>query len=690
MHDRTTIRVRLFVLAALVAVGLSTVGGIAVLQGLGAEAAMAAVTGRDLDLLVDLQTLYGNGLQSGQATRNVMLAGGADEKGKSNFRDADAGFVAALERARRTAPAAMQDRLARVADLWARDDALKHEVMDLAAGGRRDEAVDLLRKKETPVWRDARAIILELCGDQRASFTATRQRALGDLHRGRWMLLATFGAALLASLLLATLIIRGVQRVLDAMISQARLLCDAVRRGALEVRADLAAVSAEFRPVLVGMNATIEAFTAPLQVTAEHVHQIANGESPSRITTEYQGDFNRIKQSLNQLIDVVESRGEDLRRLLDAAKVGRLDARVDERKYLGNNAALMRSLNELLDAIAQPVSEVRGMAERLADRDLGARMTGQYAGEFGRMKDALNATGEGLQRAMSQVSRSVAQVSSAAGQIASSSQAVASGASEQASSLEETASSLESLAGMTGHAADNAQQAAALAAAAKGAATEGSTAMERMTQDMAKIKASAEGTSQIIKDINEIAFQTNLLALNAAVEAARAGEAGRGFAVVAEEVRSLATRSKEAASKTEELIRQSVTVAGEGTATASQVGVKLSQIVVSVTKVSEIVAEISAAAKEQAAGIEQVNQAMAQVNTVTQQNAASSEESSSAAVELNGQAEDLSKLVGTFRLGGEAQPEGVAPAGGAPAAAPWSPVAETTARTHGRPSATRG
>ena len=102
--------------------------------------------------------------------------------------------------------------------------------------------------------------------------------------------------------------------------------------------------------------------------------------------------------------------------------------------------------------------------------------------------------------------------------------------------------------------------------------------MEQMTGAMAKIRASAEGTSEIIKDINEIAFQTNLLALNAAVEAARAGEAGRGFAVVAEEVRSLALRAKEAASKTEELIRESVKQAGEGELTARHVDGKLGEI----------------------------------------------------------------------------------------------------------------
>jgi methyl-accepting chemotaxis protein len=285
-------------------------------------------------------------------------------------------------------------------------------------------------------------------------------------------------------------------------------------------------------------------------------------------------------------------------------------------------------------------------------------MLGNYQGDHAKIKNAVNATGESLHDALQKVAVAVDQVSAAAGQIASSSQAVSEGASQQASTLEETASSLETMSTMVKRSAENAMQANGLAQTAKAAAVGGAASMDEMTGAMGKIRASAEGTSQIIKEINEIAFQTNLLALNAAVEAARAGEAGRGFAVVAEEVRSLALRSKEAALKTEELIKESVHQAAEGEVRSKQVNSQLGEIVGGIGKVTDIVGEITASAKEQACGIDQLNKAAADVNKVTQQNAANSEESSAAAEELSSQSEELAAMVGEFKLSNQAKAAG--------------------------------
>ncbi len=474
-----------------------------------------------------------------------------------------------------------------------------------------------------------------------------------DIIRSRVTLLVAVALLVLAiGVVMGGMAVREVERGIGALVRDSKALGAAVAHGELDHRAAPEALPGEFAPIARAMNETMDAFVAPLRVTAGFIDAIARGELPPRVTKDAQGEFGQLKNSLNALVDLVETRGRDLDMLIAGAIEGRLDTRADPSKYQGGNAKIIQGMNQLLDVVVKPITEATAVLEELAGRNLRTRVKGDYQGDYAKLKEALNATAEALHDAMSQVAQTVDQVSSASAQIASSSQAVASGASEQASSLEETSSGMESMLSMTKQSADNAQQASALAATARGAATEGSAAMEQMTGAMGKIKASAEGTSQIIKTINEIAFQTNLLALNAAVEAARAGEAGRGFAVVAEEVRSLALRSKDAANKTEELIRQSVKEAGEGEVTAKHVNVKLSEIVASVSKVTDIVAEIAAAAKEQAAGIDQVNQAMAQMNSVTQQNAASSEESSSAAAELSGQSEQLAAMVGTFQLEG--------------------------------------
>jgi methyl-accepting chemotaxis protein len=336
--------------------------------------------------------------------------------------------------------------------------------------------------------------------------------------------------------------------------------------------------------------------------------------------------------------------------LAQAATAGRLSERADLTDVAPEFRPVLEGVNHTLDAVLAPVDEANQVLEQLSQRDLRARMHGQYAGDHAKLKTSINATASTLHDTMAQVSSAAEQVSAAAGQIASSSQSVADGASSQASALEETSSSLESMSAMSRRNLESAEQANLLVQAAKAAASGGSEVVGHMTASMGKIRASAEATSQIIKDINEIAFQTNLLALNAAVEAARAGEAGRGFAVVAEEVRSLALRSKEAATKTEDLIRESVRQAGEGEGTANEVSRKLTEILTGVTKVSEIVGEISSSTKEQTAGVGQITQAVASMNSVTQQNAANSEESSSAAAELSSQSEELAAMVGAFHL----------------------------------------
>ncbi len=457
---------------------------------------------------------------------------------------------------------------------------------------------------------------------------------------------------------------------INLLVADAEALAQAGVEGRLSARADAGRHQGHFRKVVDGMNRTLDAVIGPLEVAARHVDELSRGRVPPPIEAVHRGDFEALARNLNTCAAAIGRLVTDVDGLVQEAVGGRLSARADAARHEGDYRRIVLGVNATLDAVVAPVEEAARVLERLAARDLRVRVEGSYRGDHARLQQSVNGTAQALDDAMAQVAEAVEQVSSAATQIAASSQAVAAGASEQASALQQTGGSIEAVSAITRQAAASAEAARELAHAARDAAAGGVSAVEELRGAMAQIAASAEATSQILKDIDAIAFQTNLLALNAAVEAARAGDAGRGFAVVAEEVRSLALRAKEASSRTEALVQESVRQAAGGEATSRQVAGRLGEIAGGVDKVTAIVGEIAGSAQEQAAGIEQVVRAVAEMDKVTQQNAASAEESSSAASELSGQSEELAAMVGAFRVdrrghGGGALPSPARPAVGA-------------------------
>lgn len=424
--------------------------------------------------------------------------------------------------------------------------------------------------------------------------------------------------------------------------------------GSFEVITDLSAIKIAQRKATKIANyqeGEVNRMAKNLKAISEGIlncdFDLAPGDSD---THEIRQKFEGLSLSLHQSVQAIQGLARDVQDLAKQAVNGNLSSRANSGAHQGDFRVIVEGVNATLDAVLAPIHEASAVLEKVAQRDLTARVLGDYVGDHAKIKQALNEAVDNLEGALQQVRDGAIQVGSASQQISEGSQSLAQGANEQASSLEEISSSLEEISSMTKQNADNSILAKQLAAEADVNAQTGSSAMKRMSESIERIKAGSDATAKIIKTIDEIAMQTNLLALNAAVEAARAGEAGRGFAVVAEEVRNLAQRSAQAAKNTADMIGESVRNADDGVKISVEVSSSFGFIAESVSKVNGLIAEIASASKEQSQGLQQLSGAMSEMDKVTQQNAANAEESASASEELSSQSEELQAMVGQFKI----------------------------------------
>ena len=179
------------------------------------------------------------------------------------------------------------------------------------------------------------------------------------------------------------------QNVLN-LITDAGMLAKAAVEGKLATRADITKHQGDFRKIIEGLNNTLDAVVGPLNVAANYVDRISKGDIPAKITDRYNGDFNEIINNLNQCIEAVNLLVSDANMLSSAAVEGRLAARANASRHLGDFKKIIVGVNNTLDAVITPLNVAANYVDRISKGDIPSKITDSYNGDFNEVINNLN------------------------------------------------------------------------------------------------------------------------------------------------------------------------------------------------------------------------------------------------------------------------------------------------------------
>ncbi len=347
-------------------------------------------------------------------------------------------------------------------------------------------------------------------------------------------------------------------------------------------------------------------------------------------------------------------------------------------------------IRELMNPINATITTLRDIAE--GDGDLTQRLDESRTDELGElsrwfnafanrihdliciiMDDAhlltarstqLKSSADNLAFQVSSSKQQSASVSAAAEEMSVSMQCVSESTDSMSCSIKAVAASVEEMNSTIRDIAGNAEKSAAVASQA-------ASLVEESNERISALGQSANEIGKVIEVIQEIAEQTNLLALNATIEAARAGDAGKGFSVVATEVKELA---KQTASATDDIRARIEAIQGSTSDAVSSIR-NISNVIKNVNEVSrsiaaaveeqsittrqisENVTQTATAAETVASGIaetaiasREITENFAKVDSVLVTSATGADESRDAGTELSQLANEMSQLVGRFKV----------------------------------------
>ena len=167
-------------------------------------------------------------------------------------------------------------------------------------------------------------------------------------------------------------------------------VASALQQGRLAERAQAGLFEGGDRTLVESLNGMLDSVIKPLNVSAEYMDRISKGDIPPKITDKYNGDFNEIKNNLNNCIDNINALVADAGLLVKAAVEGKLATRADATKHQGDYRKIVEGVNQTLDAVIGPLNVAAEYVDRISKGDIPPKITDKYNGDFNEIKINLN------------------------------------------------------------------------------------------------------------------------------------------------------------------------------------------------------------------------------------------------------------------------------------------------------------
>jgi methyl-accepting chemotaxis protein len=177
---------------------------------------------------------------------------------------------------------------------------------------------------------------------------------------------------------------------LETMGSDLQGTVEAMKAGDLDRRCHPDEVQGSYRLLLAGVNEALDAVIEPLRMATSYVDRLGRGDMPDPIETDCAGEYDRIKNSLNECIGAVEAMSDEVEQLATACITGQLDLRADASRHQGDYGKIVSGFNDALDAVITPLKRNAEVMNHIAKGELPDIMTEEYQGDFESIKGSLN------------------------------------------------------------------------------------------------------------------------------------------------------------------------------------------------------------------------------------------------------------------------------------------------------------